>query len=88
MSSEQAELLAVVRLSEDYAGWPVGTEGTLVEMYSEGGVVEIADEDGRTLDLLTVPYSVVSADDGGALFGEATGKLGEDRQVGMEPHPV
>lgn len=46
-------------LREDYWEWPAGTEGTVVDAFESEALVEIADEDGATLDLLSVPYSAL-----------------------------
>ncbi len=35
--------------------WPVGTEGTVVSDYGEAKMVEIVNDAGETLDLVTVP---------------------------------
>ncbi len=46
----------VVELREARGDWPVGTVGTVVEASDDEALVEIVDDDGRTLELLTVPY--------------------------------
>jgi hypothetical protein len=48
--------LDVVRLDAATDRWPAGTEGTLVDAFSHGGVVEVSDEQGRMLDLVSVAY--------------------------------
>jgi hypothetical protein len=50
-------VLARVELAADIGRWPAGTSGTLVETFPREGFVEIVDEDGRTLDIVTVPYA-------------------------------
>ena len=37
--------------------WPAGTSGTLVETFPREGFVEIVDEGGRTLNIVTAPYA-------------------------------
>jgi Domain of unknown function (DUF4926) len=49
-------LLRVVALREDIDGWPTGTEGTIVEAFEDGAILEIADDNGCTLAMLEVPY--------------------------------
>jgi hypothetical protein len=43
-------------LVADIGRWAAGTTGTLVETFPREGFVEIVDHDGRTLDIVTVPY--------------------------------
>jgi hypothetical protein len=50
-------VLARVELAADIGCWRAGTSGTLVETFPREGFVEIVDHDGRTLDIVTVPYS-------------------------------
>ncbi len=64
----------------------MGTVGTLVETYDDGGVVEVDDGEGRTLDLIVVPYDALALRE--ASVREGTGELGKDRQVGVQTHPV
>ena len=48
--------LDVVKLIEDFKNLPAGTEGTIVLEYDGRAVeVEFFDEDGDTIDVLTVP---------------------------------
>jgi hypothetical protein len=54
----EPELLDVVELAVPAGGWPVGTVGTLVEAYSDGGIVEI-DSDGNRIDLVALPYTAM-----------------------------
>jgi hypothetical protein len=55
----QAAYLAVVELREARGEWPAGTIGTVVEVSADGALVEIVDEDGRTLELLSVPHAAL-----------------------------
>jgi hypothetical protein len=73
--------LDVVELRDPVAQWPVGTVGTLVESYADGGIVEVDDNEGRTLDLIPVPYAAMTLRKPGT--HERAGELGEDRQVGV-----
>ncbi len=53
-------LFDVVELRIASGEWPAGTTGTIVERFRQGAVVEIVDSDGRTRDLLEVPYDVLA----------------------------
>ena len=55
-----AELLDVVELRVASGRWPVGERGTIVETFQDGVLVEISDDDGRTLDTLALPYDAVA----------------------------
>jgi hypothetical protein len=55
-TAERIELLDVVELRVESGRWPVGTAGTVVEKLERGAIVEIADEHGHTLDMLSLPY--------------------------------
>lgn len=50
-------VLARVELAADIGRWPAGTSGTLVETFPREGFVEIVDEGGRTLNIVTAPYA-------------------------------
>ncbi len=54
-------LFDVVELQTDHEGWGAGTRGTVVEAFRDGVMVEIADEEGRTLAILSLPYDSVRA---------------------------
>jgi hypothetical protein len=45
--------------------WGVGTQGVIVDAFESNATIEIADEDGRTLDLLTLPYHAFTVLDSG-----------------------
>lgn len=49
--------LDVVRTTAPIHGWPVGTEGTLLEAFADSGLVEVGDPVGEKFDILTVPYA-------------------------------
>jgi hypothetical protein len=53
------DLLDVVELREPRGGQPVGAIGAVVELFATEALVEIADEHGRTVELLTVPYEIL-----------------------------
>ncbi len=57
------DLLSRVDLVIDVGEWPAGTVGTLVETFPAEGFVEIVDDDGRALDILTVPYTALRLHD-------------------------
>jgi hypothetical protein len=53
-------LLRVVTLRHRRDHWPSGTEGTIVEAFEDGAIVEIANDDGCTLAMLPLPYSALA----------------------------
>ena len=64
-SRDEALELREVELREDHGVWAAGTCGVIVDAFKSDATVEIMDEDGRTLALLTVDYEALS------LLGEA-----------------
>lgn len=56
---DDPKLLDVVELTAPADGWPAGTTGTLVEAFDSAGFVEVADENGVTLGMPTVPYTAL-----------------------------
>ena len=52
--------LDVVALRTESGRWAAGTTGTVLEVAPEGTLVEIADERGHTLDLVTLPSSALA----------------------------
>jgi hypothetical protein len=52
--------LRPVELKIDYGRWLAGTRGTVVDAFSDEAVVEIADEEGVTLDLFSLPYRALT----------------------------
>ena len=44
----------VVALRQRVGQWPAGTIGTAVSLYDGASLVEVSDDQGRTLDLFTV----------------------------------
>ncbi len=53
------DLLDVVELRQPRGGQPAGAIGAVVELFPGEALVEIADERGETLELLTVPYEAL-----------------------------
>jgi len=53
------DLLEVVELREPRGGQPAGAVGAVVELFPTEALVEIADEHGQTIELLTVPYEAL-----------------------------
>jgi hypothetical protein len=53
------ELLGTVELREPRGGQPAGAIGAVVELLPTEAIVEIVDEQGRTAELLTVPYEAL-----------------------------
>ena len=52
--------LDVVRLVQEFQGFPVGTEGTIVHQYDDSMYeVEFFSKDGDTLDVVTTPTSAI-----------------------------
>ena len=52
--------LDVVRLTSEFNGLPIGTEGTIVLEYDgKCFEVEFVDGDGDTIDVLTTPIDVL-----------------------------
>ena len=50
------DLHDVVELREPRGGQSVGAVGAVVELFPKGALVEFADEHGRMVELLDVPY--------------------------------
>lgn len=48
-----------VALREQIGSRPVGTLGAAVDIFDGAALVEIVDDNGRTLDLLTVPNELL-----------------------------
>lgn len=55
MTHPLPELLDVVALRVAVGRWPVGTTGTVVDEADDWSMVEISDDDGRTLELVDAP---------------------------------
>jgi hypothetical protein len=53
------ELLATVELRDPRGGQPAGVIGAVIELLPTEVIVEIVDEQGRTAELLTVPYEAL-----------------------------
>jgi len=52
--------LDVVRLVQEFNGFPLGTEGTIVHKYDDSMFeVEFFSKDGDTLDVVTTPKDVI-----------------------------
>ena len=52
--------LDVVQLVQEFHGFPVGTEGTIVHKYDDSMFeVEFFSKDGDTLDVVTTPKDVI-----------------------------
>lgn len=52
--------LDVVRLIQEFQGFPVGIEGTIVHKYDDSMYeVEFFSKDGDTLDVVTTPKSAI-----------------------------
>jgi hypothetical protein len=53
------ELLDAVELKVATDSWEAGTIGTVVDVSSDRLLVEVSDEQGRTLDLVSLPPDAV-----------------------------
>ena len=52
--------LVVVRLVQEFNGFPVGTEGTIVHKYDDSMYeIEFFDSEGDTIDVFTTPVEVL-----------------------------
>lgn len=51
--------LDVVELVVEAGRWPAGTQATVLAVFADGALVEIADERGHTLDMPTLPWSAL-----------------------------
>ena len=54
-----AKLLDVVELRVASGRWPAGTVGAVVEAFPDGVLIEITDDEGRTLDMISLPHEAV-----------------------------
>jgi hypothetical protein len=45
----------VVELLDSVGGWPKGRQGTVVDQHGNSKLIEISDERGQMLDLVTAP---------------------------------
>lgn len=52
--------LSVVELQTASGRWPAGTPGTIVEIESSTVLVEVADDRGHLLDLVSLPLDAVA----------------------------
>ena len=58
--NEEMKELDVVRLTKEFEGLPIGTEGTIVCEYDgKAFEVEFFDNDGDTIDVFTTPVEVI-----------------------------
>ena len=55
--SKRAKALDHVALLVDQGKWIAGTTGTVLETFPDAAYVELVGPDGKTLDLITVPYA-------------------------------
>lgn len=53
------DLLDVVELREPRGSQPAGAVGAVVELFPTEALVEVTDEHGRTVELLTVPFGAL-----------------------------
>ena len=53
------ELLDWVRLSAPFAGWPDGTIAAVVDLTESEALVEVTDDQGRSIDLFDAPVELL-----------------------------
>ena len=58
--SAKPDLHDVVELREERGGQPAGAVGAVVELLPTEALVEFADEHGRTVELLSVPFDALT----------------------------
>jgi hypothetical protein len=46
-------------LTEPWGRWPAGTQGFMVDAFEDEAVLEVMDQHGATLDMLSAPYSIL-----------------------------
>jgi hypothetical protein len=51
--------LDVVEFTVEAGRWPAGTRATVLEVLAAGALVEIDDDRGHTLELLSLPWDAV-----------------------------
>jgi len=57
--AESIRELDVVELAVESGRWPAGTCATVLEAFSDGALVEVADDRGHTLEMLSLPWSAL-----------------------------
>jgi hypothetical protein len=61
MSPDAIKTLDVVELTVASGRWPLGTRGTVLELFgSETALVEISDDRGHTLEELELPLNALA----------------------------
>jgi Domain of unknown function (DUF4926) len=61
MPKRRHAVLDVVELSVESGRWPAGTVGTVVEADADRVLVEISDDRGHALDLVSLPPDALAA---------------------------
>jgi hypothetical protein len=57
--AESIRELDVVELAVEAGRWPAGTRATVLEVFADGALVEIADDRGHTLEMPSLPWSAL-----------------------------
>jgi hypothetical protein len=52
--------LRCATLRQPRDGWPAGTRGTIIEAFEDAAMMEIADGEGVTVAMLTLPYDALT----------------------------
>lgn len=61
MTHTHHAILDVVELLAESGRWPAGTVGTVVEADAERALIEISDDRGHALDLISVPQEALAS---------------------------
>jgi hypothetical protein len=61
MAESQHAILDVVELRVASGRWPAGTVGTVLEADTDRALVEISDDRGHALDLISLPHDALAS---------------------------
>ena len=65
MARSRYHALDVVELIADSGRWPAGTVGTVLEADDQSALVEISDDQGHALDVVSLPLDALATVGGG-----------------------
>ena len=65
MARSRHHALDVVELIADSGRWPAGTVGTVLEADDQSALVEISDDQGHALDVVSLPLDALATVGGG-----------------------
>jgi chemotaxis protein histidine kinase CheA len=60
MSEQRQAVVDVVKLRVDSGRWPAGTVATVVKEDENQALIEISDDRGHDLDLISVPHDALA----------------------------